>query len=414
MRTKNTHGFLFPMIVMSVLFFMVGFITTMNNSLIDFLSSSRWMLTFSEKQLINTAFYGAYIFSIPLSLLLNKMGYKPSAVISLAIIGLGFLLVFPAVTMGYGVFLAAMFLVALGIALLQIVLNPYVLALGAPETAASRLNLTGFLNSVATVIAPIFVGMMIANGKIIPADAPADLRPEASNVQGPFLIVAGIALALFVILYFLKLPEISEEKTTETGTHYLDSPFKYPHLIYGALGIFFYMGVEIGIPSFLPDRAKALGLDINVTQLLSFYWGGLMVGRLLGSVILQKVKARTALLVCTVAGATCLAASLLTAGMLSVSLLILTGLCHSIMWANIFNLASEDLGPHTKRASGIICSAVIGGALLPPMMGGIQQGFGENALTTGTIAALCCLFVYYAYIALFAGKLSKIRPQKVG
>jgi len=410
MTTNQKQSYLFPMIVMSVLFFMVGFITTMNNSLIDFLSSSKWMLTFAEKQFINTAFFSAYVFSIPLSYLLNKMGYKPSAVLSLFVIGGGFILVFPAVKLGYIAFLLAMFLVALGIALLQIVLNPYVLALGAPETAASRLNLTGFLNSVATVIAPLFVGMMISAGNIIP-NAPVESRPDATNVQGPFLIIAGITLALFAILYFLKLPDIKEEETSgSVGKKYLDSPFKYPHLIFGSLAIFAYMGVEIGIPSFLPDRAKSLGLEIDVTKLLSFYWGGLMVGRLLGSAILQKVRARTALLVCIFTSVALLAVSLLTTGMLSVSLLIGTGLCHSIMWANIFNLASEDLGPHAKRASGIICTAVIGGAILPPLMGNLQQSFGANAVTTGTIVALSCLFIYYGYIALFAGKLSKIRP----
>ena len=118
------------MVIMSILFFMVGFITTMNNSLIDFLSSSKWMLSFSEKQLVNTAFFGAYLFSIPLSYLLNKLGYKASAVLSLFVVGVGFILTYPAVTMGYVPFLISMFLVASGIALLQIVLNPYVLALG--------------------------------------------------------------------------------------------------------------------------------------------------------------------------------------------------------------------------------------------------------------------------------------------
>ena len=138
------------MIVMSVLFFMVGFITTMNNSLIDFLSSSKWMLSFSEKQLVNTSFFGAYLFSIPLSYLLNKLGYKASAVLSLLVVGIGFILTYPAVMMGYSAFLCSMFIVALGIALLQIVLNPYVLALGPKNEAASRLNLVGFFNSVAT------------------------------------------------------------------------------------------------------------------------------------------------------------------------------------------------------------------------------------------------------------------------
>lgn len=418
MKQSKANKYLFPMIVMSILFFMVGFITTMNNSLIDFLSSSKWMLSFSEKQFVNTAFFGAYLFSVPLSVLLNKLGYKASAVLSLFVVSAGFLLVYPAVTFGYSAFLASMFVVALGITLLQIVLNPYVLALGTPEKAASRLNLAGFLNSVATVIAPMFVAILISTGNIA-ENAPVEDRPAATNVQIPFLIIAGITLVLCIILYFLRLPEIKEDDNAGEGRRYLNSPYKYPHLIFGAIAIFVYMGVEIGIPSFLPDRMRSLGIEqINIfgynfigTEILSFYWGGLMIGRLFGFAVMQKVKARTALLACAIMSAMLLLLSLCTTGTLSICLMISCGLFHSIMWANIFNLASEELGPHTKRASGIICSFAIGGALLPPLMGALQQSFGANALSVGTVVALCCLFIYYAYIGLFAAKLSKIRPK---
>lgn len=418
MKKSKANNYLFPMIVMSILFFMVGFITTMNNSLIDFLASSKWMLSFSDKQLVNTAFFGAYLFSIPLSVLLNKLGYKASAVLSLFVISVGFLLVYPAVAFGYSAFLASMFIVALGVTLLQIVLNPYVLALGTPDKAASRLNLAGFLNSVATVIAPMFVAVIISTGNIA-EDAPIEMRPAAANVQIPFLIISGITLALCVILYFLRLPEIKEDSNTGDECKYLDSPYKYPHLLFGAIAIFVYMGVEIGIPSFLPDRMRALGVEqINLfgynfigTEILSLYWGGLMIGRLFGFVIMQKVKARAALLTCAIVSAMLLLLSLGTIGRLSICLMISCGLFHSIMWANIFNLASKELGPHTKRASGIICSFAIGGALLPLLMGALQQSFGTDALGIGTVAAFCCLFIYYAYIGLFAVKLSKIRPK---
>lgn len=416
-NTVKKKSYLFPMIVMSVLFFMVGFITTMNNSLIDFLSSSKWMLSFSEKQLVNTAFFGAYLFSIPLSYLLNKLGYKASAVLSLFVVAMGFVLVYPAVTMGYPAFLASMFIVALGIALLQIVLNPYVLALGAPNEAASRLNLVGFFNSAATVAAPIFVAMLISS-ETIGENAPVEARPDATNVQIPFLMIAGIALALCLLLYFLRLPEIEEQPTEEKQGS--SSPYRYPHLIFGAVAIFVYMGVEIGIPSFLPDRMRALNIDSihflggewSGTGVLSIYWGGLMIGRLFGSAILRKVKVRTAMVFCCAMAMLLLAVSLLIEGELSIILMLLCGFFNSIMWGSIFNLASEDLGEHTKRASGIICTFAIGGALLPPLMGALQQSFGSRALTIGTSVALCCLFVYYLYIILFVVKLSAIRPKR--
>ena len=416
-KNKENNNFLFPMVIMSILFFMVGFITTMNNSLIDFLSSSKWMLSFSEKQLVNTAFFGAYLFSIPLSYLLNKLGYKASAVLSLFVVGVGFILTYPAVTMGYVPFLISMFLVASGIALLQIVLNPYVLALGSPNEAASRLNLVGFFNSAATVAAPIFVTMLIS-AETISETAPVESRPDATNVQMPFLIIAGIAFVLCLLLYFLHLPEIKEEPADKA--HSSSSPYKYPHLIFGAIAIFVYMGVEIGIPSFLPDRMRALGIDsVNLlgyelkgTGVLSIYWGGLMVGRLFGSILLRKIKVRTAMVFCSGMAMLFLIVSLLINNEASIILMLLCGFCNSIMWGSIFNLASEDLGEHTKRASGIICTFAIGGAILPPLMGALQQSFGTDALTIGTSAALSCLIIYYLYLILFTVKLSRIRPHK--
>ena len=416
-KNKEKNNFLFPMVIMSILFFMVGFITTMNNSLIDFLSSSKWMLSFSEKQLVNTAFFGAYLFSIPLSYLLNKLGYKASAVLSLFVVGVGFILTYPAVSMGYVPFLISMFLVASGIALLQIVLNPYVLALGSPNEAASRLNLVGFFNSAATVAAPIFVTMLIS-AETISETAPVESRPDATNVQMPFLIIAGIAFVLCLLLYFLHLPEIKEEPADKA--HSSSSPYKYPHLIFGAIAIFVYMGVEIGIPSFLPDRMRALGIDsVNLlgyelkgTGVLSIYWGGLMVGRLFGSILLRKIKVRTAMVFCSGMAMLFLIVSLLINNEASIILMLLCGFCNSIMWGSIFNLASEDLGEHTKRASGIICTFAIGGAILPPLMGALQQSFGTDALTIGTSAALSCLIIYYLYLILFTVKLSRIRPHK--
>lgn len=415
---KGKNSFFFPMVVMSILFFMVGFITTMNNSLIDFLASSKWMLSFSEKQLVNTAFFGAYLFSIPLSYLLNKLGYKPSAVLSLFVVSVGFVLTYPAVSMGYIPFLLSMFLVALGIALLQIVLNPYVLALGSPNEAASRLNLVGFFNSAATVAAPIFVTMLIS-AETISESAPVEARPDATNVQIPFLIIAGIAFVLCLILYFLRLPEVKEQGAgkAESGS----SPYRYPHLIFGAIAIFVYMGVEIGIPSFLPDRMRALGIEslslfgyeLVGTGILAVYWGGLMVGRLFGSVVLRKVKVRTAMTFCAGMAMLSIIVSLMVNSELSIILMLLCGLFNSIMWGSIFNMASEDLGEHTKRASGIICTFAIGGAILPPLMGMLQQSFGTEALTLGTSVALACLPLYYLYIILFTVKLSNLRPQSL-
>jgi FHS family L-fucose permease-like MFS transporter len=187
----------------------------------------------------------------------------------------------------------------------------------------------------------------------------------------------------------------------------------------GAVAIFMYMGVEVGIPSFLSDRMSALGLNyvsilgykLNPTAMLSLYWGGLMIGRLIGSILLQRISARTATVFCSAMAIFSLVISLFIDGQMAIILMTLCGLFNSVMWGNIFNLASEDLGEHTKRASGIICTFAIGGALLPPLMGMLQQSFGAEAITIGTKAALSCLVVYYLYIILFAAKFSKIRVR---
>jgi FHS family L-fucose permease-like MFS transporter len=399
---QNKNKFLFPLIVMASLFFLFGFITTMNNSLIDYLKGA-FGLNEVKKQLPNTFFYGAYILSIPVGYLLNRIGYKNGVLAGLALVSIGFFLCIPGVTMGYYGFLCAVSVFAIGVVLLQVAANPYVNALGTPETAASRLTLTNALNSLATVIAPIFVSMLIVSSNTGGAS-----NPKA--VQGPFAGIGIVTLVIVTIMFFLKLPEIKEGEAVEGAVQkFKSSAYKYPHMWLGSLAIFFYMGIEIGIPSFFADYSGKLGFSFDGemrTKLLAYYWGGLMVGRIAGIFILRKYSAKQILSFNAVFGALMLLLSLVLGkmGMNWVALVLFlgTGLMHSIMWPCIYNLSLEDLGPHTKVGSGVIATSVIGAALLPIMMGGIQKGIG-------LVVAISCLFVYYAYITFFAVKGSKIR-----
>jgi MFS transporter, FHS family, L-fucose permease len=399
---KNKNSYLFPLIVMAAMFFLLGFITTMNNSLINYLNDA-FGLNEVEKQLPNTFFYGAYILSIPVGYLLNRIGYKNGVLGGLGMICLGFFLCIPAVALGYYAFLSAVSVFAIGVVLLQVAANPYVNALGSPETAASRLTLTNALNSVATVIAPIFVSMLIVS-----ANTGGDSDPK--TVQGPFAGIGIVTLVIVVIMFFLKLPEIKEpEKLDNVINKVKKNAYKYPHMWLGSLAIFFYMGVEIGIPSFFADYSAKLGFDFDGgmrTRYLAWYWAGLMVGRVAGIFILRKYTASKILGLNAVTGALMLLLSLVlgSMGMSTIALVLFlgTGLMHSIMWPCIYNLALEDLGIHSKVGSGVIATSVIGAALLPIMMGGIQKGIG-------LIVAICCLFIYYAYITYFAVKGSKIR-----
>ena len=241
---------------MATLFFLLGFITTMNNSLINYLKDA-FNLNEVEKQLPNTFFYGAYILSIPVGYLLNRIGYKNGVLAGLGMISLGFFLCIPGVAAGYYGFLSAVSIFAIGVVLLQVAANPYVNALGSPETAASRLTLTNALNSVATVIAPIFVSMLIVSANTAGATDP-------KTVQGPFAGIGIVTLVIVVIMFFLKLPEIKEGEVKEGAASKIkSSAYKYPHMWLGSLAIFFYMGVEIGIPSFFADYSSKLGFSFD-------------------------------------------------------------------------------------------------------------------------------------------------------
>lgn len=384
---------------MASLFFLLGFITTMNNSMIDFLKDA-FNLNDVEKQLPNSFFYGAYALSVPVAFIINRIGYKNGVLAGLLLIVLGFFLCIPMVALGYIPFLVAVAIFALGVVLLQVAANPYVNELGSPETAASRLTLTNALNSVATVIAPIFVSMLIVNDTNDPI-----------AVQKPFGIIGAITLVILVVMFFLKLPEIKsgEDENNSEKKKYKSSAFKYPHVWLGSLAIFVYMGIEIGIPSFFADYSDKLGFSFTSQDridLLKYYWGGLMVGRLVGIFVLQKFTARKILTLCAIGGAVLVAVSLtLGSGSSNIALwaFLGTGLFHSIMWPTIYNLALEDLGPLAKVASGVIATSVIGAAILTPMMGAVQTATGT------VVAAISCLFVYYAYLIFFATKGSKIR-----
>ena len=407
MNPKQTPNYTFALIVVFIVCFLIGFVTTMNNSMIPFCSKA-FNLTAQDGQYVNSAFYGAYLLAIPFSFLMSKIGYKGTLVLGLAVVGIGFVInslgISAAISAGanvYAVFLGTMCLVAMGIVMLQNVANPYVMVLGSPEKGAFRMTLSQALNSVATTVAPIFITQIIISGK----------TPAPEYVPGPYLGLGIFTLVVCGILVMLKLPKIDEGKQAEdAGEHrqYKSSVFKYPHVWLGALGIFAYMGVEIGVPSMLKYRFELLteyaGVDVSdvVTSYLSFYWGGMMVGRFVGAGILTKFEPRKLLTSCLLLGAFCILLSLLfSSSMLGIWCMLAAGLFHSVMWPLIFNLGLQELGPHTKAASGVINTGVIGAAILMPLMGAIVD-------MTGVIIAMCFLFVFYAYIIWFCNWGSKI------
>ena len=409
MSQKQTPNYLFALIVVFIVCFLIGFITTMNNSMIAFCSEA-FNLNAQQGQYVNTAFYGAYLLSIPFALLMSKIGYKNTLILGLGVAGVGFVVnsfgIRTAIAAGlnvYGIFLASMCLVAMGVVMLQNVANPYVMVLGSPEKGAFRMTLSQALNSVATTVAPLFITYVIINGK----------TPAPEYVPGPFLGLGLFTILIGLILVFLKLPKIDEGKQAEeaSGEHkeYKSSVFKYTHVWLGALGIFAYMGLEIGVPSMLPYRFKILFPDMDsaalaskATEYLAYYWGGMMVGRFIGAGILTKFEPRKLLTSCLCLGAVCIAISLcLSHSMAGVWCMLAAGLFHSVMWPLIFNLGLQELGPHTKAATGVINTGVIGAAILMPLMGSLVDA-------VGVIVAMFSMFIFYAYVVWFCNWGSKI------
>lgn len=408
MSQKQTPNYTFALIVVIAVCFLIGFVTTMNNSMIEFCKNA-FQLDNTQSQLVNTAFYGAYALSIPFGLMMSKIGYKATLVLGLAVVGLGFVINFLCINGNlegnvdtiYWMFLGSMTVVALGIVMLQLVANPYVMVLGSPEKGAFRMTLSQALNSVATTVAPIFIINVILSGKEAKNAVPAD-------IPYPYLGLGLFTLLLCVILFFLKLPNINEgEQAAEASgvqKTYKSSVFKYPHVWLGALGIFMYMGLEIGVPSMLAAYFENDStLPGSATEYLWLYWGGMMVGRFIGAAVVSKFQPRILLSICLLCGAACIGISFLLSGMASVYAMLAAGLFHSVMWPLVFNLGLQELGPHTKAASGIINLGVVGAATLTPLMGMVVD---NPALGVGV--AICMMFVYYAYVFWFCWKGSKI------
>ena len=400
---NQTPNYPFALIVVFIVCFLIGFITTMNNSMIDFCSKA-FNLSAQEGQYVNSAFYGAYLLAIPFSLLMSKIGYKATLILGLAVAGIGFVInslgidwAIGANVSVYAFFLSSMCLVAMGVVMLQNVANPYVMVLGKPESSAFRMTLSQALNSVATTVAPIFITSVILAGEI----------PAPELVPAPFMGLGIFTLLICLVLVFLKLPKIDEGAQSKEFTQHpaeKSTVFAYPHVWLCALGIFMYMGVEIGVPSMLPYRFQLLGeTDSNtVTSFLAFYWGGMMVGRFIGAGILTKFQPRMVLSCCVSLGALCILLSLLlSSSIVGIWCMLAAGLFHSVMWPLIFNLCLMHLGRHTKAASGVINTGVIGAAILMPIMGAVVD-------ITGVIIAMCIMFVYYAYIFWFCNWGSQI------
>ena len=393
-----------PLAIVTTLFFMWGFLTCLNDILVPHLKSI-FDLSYARVMLVQFAFFSAFfLFSVPWSKVVNRIGYQRTMVVGLLTMALGALLFLPAASAAsYPLFLTALVVLAAGITGLQVSANPYVVVLGKPETASSRLDLTQAFNSLGTAIAPKLGGLLILATAPMAIEELHQLSPhalhayrvqEAASVKLPYTVICVALVLLAVVIGTFKLPKI-EHAEHRSGVD--DSIWKHRNLILGAVGIFAYVGAEVSIGSFLVNffgLPEIAGFSAKTAAgFVSFYWAGAMIGRFLGAGLLRRFKPGNLLGLCAICAATLVSASMILGGHTAMWSILSVGLFNSIMFPTIFSLGVAELGPLTGSGSGILTMAIVGGAVLPVIQGVIADHVGIHHAFF--LPLLCYLYILF-------------------
>jgi FHS family L-fucose permease-like MFS transporter len=406
------------MTVATALFFMVGFLTCLNDVVIPHLKSI-FDLNYSEALLVQFAFFSSYfVFSYPGGKLVEKLGYKRTMVIGLLVMATGAAGFLPAAYFAlFPLFLAALIVLAAGMTVVQVAVNPYVTVIGPARTASSRLNLAQAFNSVGTFLAPSVGGLLILGGasqltqeriRQLSVSALQTYRmQQADTVRLPYIAITATLVLLAIALAMIKLkPQAGNTDLTQDfrpgafaeALSKPDSIWSHPWLLAGALGIFTYVGAEVAIGSLLVNYMglpQIGGLAAAVAaNYLTFYWGGAMIGRFLGSAILQRVRTGPVLGTAAIIACIQVLISILTHGHTAMYALLAVGLFNSIMFPSIFTLGIQDLGPLTSKGSSLMIAAILGGAIIPEITAKLADTFGLQL--SFIVPAIC-----YIYIAAF-------------
>lgn len=427
---KQTKSYQSSFISVTILFFLWGFITVLVDSLVPRLKDV-FEMSYAKTVLVQFAFFTAFfVVSLPAGAILTKIGYKKGIVLGLIIMALGCLLFYPAAEYrNFNVFLIGYFTLASGITVLQVAANPYVALLGSEEGASSRLNLSQAFNSLGTTIAPV-VGALFLLSDSVKTSEEIDLlnitdkanyyAAEAATVQVPFLLIATFIGILALIFSFIKLPKVMED-SPKGG--YL-ALLKNKLMMLGALGIFVYVGAEVAIGSFLVNYFDDMNLAVIVAEnntmmsiantiastfnktfsnsdpksllgiFIIFYWGGAMIGRFIGAYLTKIMSPGRVLSIFASLAIILIIISINTIGLLSMWSILAVGLFNSIMFPTIFTLTLRGLGDLKAQASGLLCMAIVGGAIIPFAFGSLIDGFGFK---TAFILTIVC----YGYILYY-------------
>ncbi|XHR27327.1 MAG: sugar MFS transporter [Chthoniobacteraceae bacterium] len=383
----------FAISIVTTIFFMWGFITCLNDILIPHLKAV-FALNYFQSSLVQFTFFGAYfIISLPAGKLVSVLGYQRGMVAGLSTCGVGALLFYPAAAfLSYPFFLGAFFILASGITILQVAANAYVSVLGKPETASSRLNLAQAFNSLGTTLAPFFGSYLILAG----SGGLQSKVEQASMVKLPYIGIALTLIVMAAVAGLLKLPSIPAVEGDEA--HSFSEVLKVRHLVLAAVGIFLYVGAEVSIGSylinFLAEPAIAGMVAEKAAHYVAFYWGAAMLGRFIGSALLQKFRAEHLLSIFSGIAASLLVIAVLGHGHVAMWAILSVGFFNSILFPNLFTLGLNGLGHLTSRGSSFLIMAIVGGALLPVVT-------GRAADLIGIHLSMCIPAVCYVYIVFY-------------
>lgn len=385
--TANGQSYRPALVTLAVLYFMMGLITCLNDTLVPFFKSS-FQLNYTQSALVQFYFFVTYgVMSIPAGVIVSKFGFKQSMVAGFAIAAVGTFLFFPASLMHqYYLFLAALFILAIGIVLLQVAANPYITLLGPPETASSRFNLIQALGSLGTTVAPLLGASYILSEV-------RDGMQSSEAVRLPYLCITALVIVIALVISQLKLPapvlQAPDDREGQPGI------FGFRNLRFGLVALFCYVGAEVSIGSFLTNYiADTAGIVENeAVTYVALYWGSMLVGRFIGAGVLKIVRAPLVLSVCAIAAVVLIVVSVTGAGMLAAWTMVAVGLCNSIMFATIFSLSVAGLEEHATRASGWLSTAIVGGAVISFLQGVLIDHF--NWQVAFMLPLLCYVFILF-------------------
>jgi FHS family L-fucose permease-like MFS transporter len=409
-QESNPHARRLIGLVMA-LFFSFGFCTVLVDTLIPKLKAT-FALNYAEVMLTQFCFFGAYfVVSLPAAWLLARIGYLQGVTVGLGLMALGCLLFTPAANLGvYEGFLAALFILASGVTIVQVAANPLAANAGPAEGAHSRLTLAQAFNSLATTIGPIFGSAFILSHGLATPDA-ARLTPDAlalarrsaaQAVQTPFLLIAVAVAVMAVFCVTFRKWAPAPAKRQAGGSH--AGLFRKPRLMLGAVSIFLYVGAEVSIGSAMANylmSGHAISAPAQFAgSLVSVYWGLAMIGRFIGFGVLRRVRAGTVLGICALVAIAMVAVSGSSHGWVAAGALLAVGLFNSIMFPGIFTLAIEGLGEQAPQASGILSMAIVGGAVVPLLTGVVA----DHAGLAVALAVPACCYVWIAVYGLLTSK----------